>query len=191
MRTLKSAEPEVFLVDILDSNGSARPVWCAMHYVGGAHNLLICEFELQGCSDVSAYTAKLPEAPSNLLGSDPDTSAASFERKSLPLDLNAGPISVFEGQGHTMENLHLMSRLQQQLSSQTNVQDLFDVLVGLTQELTGYHRVMVYRFDPEFNGEGTFLFLDHYPAPSGGRGTALENRHSIHISSTNGGNSCL
>lgn len=52
-----------------------------------------------------------------------------------------------------------MNQIQSQLSACQDIQQLQDVLVGLVSEMTGFHRVMSYRFDSKHNGcvEGEFL----------------------------------
>jgi hypothetical protein len=128
-----------------------------MHYVGGAHNLLICEFELDDDSE-DTYTRandRFPPAPINTLDSDPTDAASSFECKSEPIGFSLGSLSGFRSQCRTMEILHIMARFQNQLSTQTDVQGMLDVLVGLCKEITGFHRCTVYRLDENHNGEGT------------------------------------
>ncbi len=51
------------------------------------------------------------------------------------------------------EALKTLSYLMMQLQSCTTQEHMFDVSVELLQHLTGYDRVLVYRFDSEFNGE--------------------------------------
>lgn len=52
----------------------------------------------------------------------------------------------------SMEIFNAMTQAQQQLSAGKNVQSVLDIVVGLIAELTGFHRVMVYRFDNHKNG---------------------------------------
>lgn len=51
-----------------------------------------------------------------------------------------------------MEVSKIISQVQEQLAAQTTLQDLLDVLVGLVQDLTGFHRTMAYQFDQSWNG---------------------------------------
>jgi hypothetical protein len=153
-RTGQSAEPEVFAINFLDPDGVSIPMWCAMHFVGGAHKLLICEFEVDMAPYMGGQTSNLPPSPVNTLDNKSEDAASSFNSKSEPLYLGMETVDVFRGESRCMDVIHLMSRIQEQLSSQTKVQLLLDVIVGIIQELTGSHRCMVYRFDEEYNGEG-------------------------------------
>ncbi|KAF2467268.1 phytochrome-like protein [Lindgomyces ingoldianus] len=151
--TSQSAEPKVFSISFMDPGGYIVPAWCAMHFVGGQHNLLICEFELEeSCCINQTLEDDLPSTPYNTLGSDPGEATSSFLKKSEPLNITVHTIDMFQGEGRTMEVVSVMSHIQQQLSSKNDIQDLLDTIVGLIQELTGYHRCMVYRFDENYNG---------------------------------------
>ena len=61
---------------------------------------------------------------------------------------------------HLLQLLKVISQIQHQLSSQTDIQGLADMIVGLMRDLTGYHRCMVYRFDEGYNGEVLAELLD-------------------------------
>lgn len=123
-----------------------------MHFVGGAHKLLICEFERDEAYFIGSQSSSLPPAPVNTLENKYQDATSSFSSQSEPL--GSETTDVFRGQSGCMDVIHLMSRIQEQLSLQTDLQKLLDVIVGITKELTGSHRCMVYRFDEEYNGEG-------------------------------------
>ncbi|PSN69838.1 phytochrome-2 [Corynespora cassiicola Philippines] len=156
--TQSSAEPKVFSMTLVDPRGTLMPLWCAMHFVGPPHNLLVCEFEPRVGLDVATSTIDLPAFPYNSLDSDPRQAQSSFISRSKPLNVDVG--KMFLNEGSTMEVLNVMSMIQQQLSSQENIQDLLDVIVGLVKELTGQHRVMAYAFDEQFNGKVVSELLD-------------------------------
>lgn len=154
LHTHASSEPEVLPLDLLDPLGRPRSMWCALHFVGPPHNLLICEFEPGWTANMHQHISDLPPEPVNTLDRQAPDPCDSFESKSEPLNLSSDASSAFRGEGFTMDAIHIMSRIQQQLSAQTKVQALLDVIIGLIKELTGYHRIMAYRFDEDFNGEG-------------------------------------
>lgn len=52
----------------------------------------------------------------------------------------------------SMEIFNAMTQAQEQLSAAKTVQSVLDIVVGIIAELTGFHRVMVYRFDNHKNG---------------------------------------
>ncbi|KAF2795525.1 phytochrome-like protein [Melanomma pulvis-pyrius CBS 109.77] len=149
--TLKSHEPKVFPVSFQQPEGETIPVWCAAHFVGGEHNLLVCEFELRNRPSSDKMSRDLPSSPFASLDSDPLDAVLSFVNKSMPLNIDLD--DMFGDQGTTMELLDVMSQIQHQLSSQKDIENLLDVIVGLMMQLTGFHRCMVYRFDEEYNGK--------------------------------------
>jgi light-regulated signal transduction histidine kinase (bacteriophytochrome) len=52
-----------------------------------------------------------------------------------------------------MQLLDIMSQVQELLGSAMNSEDFFKILVGIVKQLTGFHRIMIYQFDPVFNGK--------------------------------------
>ncbi|KAF2466189.1 uncharacterized protein BDR25DRAFT_345761 [Lindgomyces ingoldianus] len=152
-KSTKSAEPKVFSVSFLDPSGYIIPAWCAMHFLGGDHHLLICEFELQeSLGNIQAELDNLPSTPYNTMDSDPIDAASSFSSRSEPLNITVDTVDMFQGEGRTMDVVNIISQIQLQLSMKNDIQDLLDAIVGIIQELTGFHRCMVYRFDEDYNG---------------------------------------
>jgi light-regulated signal transduction histidine kinase (bacteriophytochrome) len=154
-QTSKSAEPKIFNISFMDPSGCIIPAWCAMHFLGGGHNLLVCEFELEAHSEISPGTPDdVATTPFNSLASDPfDTAAtASFISMSEPLHVGGPRSDLFQGQGRTIEVVNVMSQIQQQLSATQTTQGLLDAIVGVISELTEFHRCMVYQFDEAYNG---------------------------------------
>jgi light-regulated signal transduction histidine kinase (bacteriophytochrome) len=47
-----------------------------------------------------------------------------------------------------------------QLASANNFQDFLKVVVGIVKELTGFHRVMIYQFDEDWNGQVVSELVD-------------------------------
>jgi len=160
-KTLESAEPKVFNISFMDPSGWIIPAWCAMHFLGGDHNLLICEFELEANMETSPDLGDdLVSTPFNSLASDPMDAAASFISMSEPLNIAEERINLFQGEGRTMEVVNIMSQIQQQLSGSTTIPELLDAIVGVVQELTDFHRCMIYQFDEEYNGEVVAELVD-------------------------------
>src|SRR4051812_883109 len=52
----------------------------------------------------------------------------------------------------SMDIFNAMTQAQKQIADCKSVQVLFDVVVGIISELTGFHRVMFYQFDSDKNG---------------------------------------
>jgi light-regulated signal transduction histidine kinase (bacteriophytochrome) len=59
-----------------------------------------------------------------------------------------------------MEVFNIMSQIQEQLSSATSLELFLKVICGITKELTGFHRVMIYQFDDVWNGKVVAELLD-------------------------------
>ncbi|KAF2709473.1 hypothetical protein K504DRAFT_526003 [Pleomassaria siparia CBS 279.74] len=125
--THKSHEPKVFSIMLQNPQGHTIPLWCASHFVGGSHNLLICEFELQKASSFETPYSDLPSTPFCSLGNKPKDTASSFTDKSEPMNLHTK--TLFRGEGSAMQLLDVVSQVQGQLSSQTTIEGLLDVIV--------------------------------------------------------------
>ncbi|WP_278235694.1 SpoIIE family protein phosphatase [Isoptericola sp. AK164] len=107
------------------------------------------------------FEAVLHHAPDSALDGRPAVLVVELEPFSGPTSLTY--TSTFEPVRDALTELDRASSLQQ----------LYDVAVRRVRELTGFDRVMLYRFDPDYNGEvvaearrddlNPFLGL-HYPA---------------------------
>ncbi|TIA87301.1 hypothetical protein E3P99_03262 [Wallemia hederae] len=60
----------------------------------------------------------------------------------------------------SLDIVGLLGEISEQLSSVNDIQELFDVTVGLVKELTQFHRIMLYQFDPEYNGKVVAELVD-------------------------------
>lgn len=152
-KTSKSAEPKVFGISFVNPEDQIVPFWCAMHFLGGDYNLLMCEFELEMGPDIDHVLLEGPASmPYNSLDSDPLDAAVSFFSPLEPLDIAGDTIDSLQGEGKTMEVVSVMSQIQEQLSRSANVQELLDAIVAITRQLTNFDRAMVYQFDEDYNG---------------------------------------
>jgi light-regulated signal transduction histidine kinase (bacteriophytochrome) len=148
-----STEPKVFSICFMDPEDCISPSWCAMHFVGGDHNLLICEFELDAKPDIrEALLEGTTSMPYNSLNSDPSDAAASFVSYPEPYDPDRLQDEDFEADGNSMDLVNLMSKIREHLSISTNIQDLQEAIVAVTRRLTNFDRAMVYQFDEDYNG---------------------------------------
>lgn len=132
-------------------------LWCAIHLPPKSKGLVICEFE--GYSDAfylkDVGTAKvLPVIPVRSTGFD--VSPAEFKKSTTS---TSKPLPVIEiarqrrqKEFSSLDIFNAMTQTQKQLLSATSVQENFEVTVGIIAELTGFHRVMFYRFDAQKNG---------------------------------------
>lgn len=147
--------PEVFIMPIVQRDGSSRRFWCAIHASEANRDLTICEFELEDDQiyplNVSGET--LPLEPASTLGADPsaDDVAASSVAINQPLRVLRNSRRR-RGEAAAMEVFTILSQVQEQLAQTETLDVLLNTAAGLIRELSGFHRVMIYQFDPSWNG---------------------------------------
>ncbi|PWW80730.1 hypothetical protein C7212DRAFT_160977 [Tuber magnatum] len=156
--------PDVFPLAITSPNSTEIKLWCAIHIAEKKPDLLICEFELEDDHIYPLFSPteeEAPPLPEDTLNSNPS------EQDLLESTLSASrPLRVLRharkqrGQAATMEVFNLMSQIQEQLSSASTLDIFLKVVVGIVKELTGFHRVMIYRFDEVWNGRVVTELVD-------------------------------
>jgi len=132
-------------------------LWCALHLAPSPANMVILEFEeyLDAFYLNDMRVAKtLPESPIRHM--DFDVTPEEFEKSTA---VASKPLPVLEiartrknKEFSSLDVFTAMSQAQQQISRCHSVQELMEVTVGIVAELTGFHRVMFYRFDERKNG---------------------------------------
>ncbi|KAI9759244.1 MAG: Light-sensor Protein kinase [Chaenotheca gracillima] len=155
--------PEVFTLSIRPPHKRVQKLWCAIHMNEKNPNLIICEFELD---DDKMYPLvpndeSTPEPPEDTLNSNPTAEelAESTVNASRPLRVLRSARKR-KGEAAAMEVFNIMSQVQEQLASATNLDAFLKILVGVVKELTGFHRVMIYQFDSAWNGRVVTELLD-------------------------------
>ncbi|PQE27303.1 hypothetical protein CJF32_00000274 [Rutstroemia sp. NJR-2017a WRK4] len=148
---------DVFSMALVAHTGLIN-LWCAIHIANGTEDLIICEFEeyhdsiffSDGVHTVSA----LPKNPTKTIDNETvlEERLRSISSGSQPLRV----LQIAKRRGRhaigSMEVFNAMTQAQEQIASATSVQGVLDVVVGLISDLTGFHRVMFYRFDGQKNG---------------------------------------
>lgn len=160
-QTGNSEEPVVFPFSFLDTQGNVIPTLCAIHCL--KNGLLICEFELQ---DYSMHPDATPDEERSehasplgkeSTGNSRDHIASNdtlSETPSHPRLLDFSDLQFTSPTGdQSFQILHITSRIQRHFASASTVPQLIDRVANVVQELTGFHRSMVYQFDQSFNGE--------------------------------------
>ncbi len=145
---------DVFAVSIILPLQARRPLWCALHISNGTRDLIICEFEQYSESFrlEEQFAKALPSTPSHMIDMDihPQDLLKSTSCASLPLRV----LDISRRKKHdgvsSMDVFTAMTQVQEQLAGAANVQEVLDLLVGIISELTGMHRVMLYRYVLEF-----------------------------------------
>jgi light-regulated signal transduction histidine kinase (bacteriophytochrome) len=154
--------PDVFTLSLTSLVGSPKPLFCAMH-LNNESNLIVCEFEPE--RDVfnpnHPSHENLPSKPVHVADNHPteDDLLRSTTSRSKPLY----PVGVARERNRNLGSLELfqvLSEIQDQLGSATILSDLLDAVVGLVQELTSFHRVMVYQFDETAAGSVVSELVD-------------------------------
>lgn len=160
---VNSNGPEVFTMSIRTPQRKLQKLWCGMHITDKNPGLIICEFELE---DDPLYplvpnNEGTPDLPEDTLSSDPtaDEYADSTEIASKPLRVLRSARKR-KGEAAAMEVFNVMSQVQEQLASAPNLDKFLKILVGVVKELTGFHRVMVYQFDAQWNGRVVTELVD-------------------------------
>ncbi|KAI5242638.1 hypothetical protein E4T43_04649 [Aureobasidium subglaciale] len=155
--------PEVFTMSIRSPQRKLQKLWCAMHITDKNPGLIICEFELEDDPDFPLVPANegTPDLPEDTLSSNPsaDEFAESTEIASKPLRVLRSARKR-KGEAAAMEVFNVMSQVQEQLASAPNLDKFLKILVGVVKELTGFHRVMVYQFDAQWNGRVVTELVD-------------------------------
>ena len=147
--------PEVFLLSIkMPSQRSCR-FWCAIHTSPSNPDLVICEFELEDdqINPLNSSGEATPIAPSATLGSVPTQEQLVDSTSSI-----SKPLRVLrsarrrKGQAAAMEVFSILTQIQDQLARTDTLDALLNTATGLVKELTGFHRVLIYQFDMDWNG---------------------------------------
>ena len=156
--------PEVFTLSIkAPAMRRTRKLWCAMHINKKSPDLIICEFELEDDPDFPLVpdNSTTPEPPEDTLQGNP--SAAEFAESTIN---SSKPLRILrtarekKGDAAAMEVFNIMSQIQEQLANCPTLDAFLKVLVGVVKELTGFHRVMIYQFDAEWNGRVVTELVD-------------------------------
>ena len=155
--------PEVFILAIRPPTGRVQKLWCAMHINTSNPGLFICEFELEDDIEnpLVPHGEAISEQPEDTLQANPT------EEEIAESTLNASkPLRVLrsarkrKGEAAAMEVFNVMSQVQDQLANAPSLETFLKVLVGIVKELTGFHRVMVYQFDHDWNGRVVTELVD-------------------------------
>ncbi|KAL4935053.1 hypothetical protein BDV06DRAFT_207778 [Aspergillus oleicola] len=148
--------PEVFILTVNLHDGGTTRVWCAMHKTPATNGLVVCEFELEDDLEHPLTTSGSisPAIPANTLDILPtiEQMAGSTQSINQPLRI-LRRARRRKGEAAAMEVFSIVSQIQEQLARTDSMESLLDTTSGLVKELTGFHRILIYQFDSEFNGK--------------------------------------
>ncbi|RDW66323.1 hypothetical protein BP6252_09958 [Coleophoma cylindrospora] len=155
--TLVETHLDVFIITITNTVGQNVPLWCAIHISASSPDLIVCEFE--NFVDVFQHDGLhaekiLPKTPAHTIDNEVSEEERIKSTTSMSEPLRALQLARRRRKKAlgSMEIFNAMTQAQQQLSGAKSVQGILDIVVGLVAELTGFHRVMIYRFDNHKNG---------------------------------------
>lgn len=156
-KTTEDTHLEVFSVRISLPDRTFRELWCALHISKGTTDLIILEFEEYHdvFHLVDQYSDKtLPKEPVQTVDIDvcPIERLKSTTSESAPLRVLQLARKGKRPEVTSMSLFNAMNQAQSQLSEAKSVQNVMDIVVGIISDLTGFHRVMFYRFDSDKNG---------------------------------------
>ena len=147
--------PEIFSLSVATANGEPRRFWCATHVSQTQRDLVICEFELEddGVNPLNVGGTETPISPTGTLGFFPTTEqfAASTINVSQPLRVFRNARRK-RSEVAVMDVFNILAQIQEQLASARDLDSLLNTTAGLVKELTGFHRVLIYRFNRSWSG---------------------------------------
>lgn len=155
--------PDVFLLSLSQLNRKPRRFWVAIHICPSDPGLIVCEFEPEDdhVNPLNVSGRGTPTAPVATLGSEPTPEMLASSTSSL-----SQPLRVLRnarrrrGEAATMEVFSILTQIQNQLSRTDTLDSLLNTTTGLVKELTGFHRVLIYQFDVNWNGTTVAELLD-------------------------------
>ncbi|KAK3984100.1 hypothetical protein QBC44DRAFT_386040 [Cladorrhinum sp. PSN332] len=156
--------PEVFSLSLCHGQlNRFVKIWCAIHINPTHPGLVICEFELDNDTEnpLRPPDEDTPNLPEDTLNSNP-----TMEELTESTEILSKPLRVLRsarkrrGEAGTMQIFDIMSQVQEQLANAPNLETFLKILIGIVKELTGFHRVMIYQFDGNFNGKVVSELVD-------------------------------
>ena len=148
---------DVFPAIVILPSGAQSDLWCALHVANGSRDLVILEFEpytkIFSLNDED-YQKTLPTMPVQTVDIEVthEEQEKSYTSKSMPLRVMDISRRKKQYGVSSMDIFNAMTQAQQQLAGAKSVQQVLELTVGIVAELTGFHRVMLYRFDSSKNG---------------------------------------
>lgn len=153
----KETRLDVFQITLTFPYEPESRLWCAVHVAPKPEKMVVCEFE----EYVDAFYLKdlraarnLPDLPIRSMGaeSSPDELRNSTTSASKPLPVLEIARQRKQKEFSSLDLFNALAQAQKQINDCATVQMVENVVVGVISELTGFHRVMLYRFDSQKNG---------------------------------------
>ncbi|PLN79640.1 GAF domain-like protein [Aspergillus taichungensis] len=155
--------PDVFILSVNNPTGPPVRFWCAVHVNHTNPDIVICEFEREDdrLNPPSQSISSSPGAPVDTLRADPtpEQLAESTVDISQPLRILRNSRRR-RGETASMEVFNIISQIQDQLARAQTLDSMLNISVGIVKALTGFHRILIYQFDNDWNGYVVSELLD-------------------------------
>ncbi|KAJ5556556.1 hypothetical protein N7494_000471 [Penicillium frequentans] len=157
--------PEVFSLSLITGDGETRRFWCAAHTNQAQKDLVICELELEDDWINPLYTSGTKTSP---IDTNTDHTGEKFASRHINL---SQPLRTFRnarrsnGEAAAMELFGALTQIQEQLGLADSFDSLPHAAASLVKDLTGFHKVMIYQFDPSWNGRIVTELVDPQVEP--------------------------
>ncbi|PKY05752.1 hypothetical protein P168DRAFT_232654 [Aspergillus campestris IBT 28561] len=155
--------PDVFILTINKPTGPSVRLWCAVHVNHVNPDIVICEFELEDdrLNPPSQSVSSSPGAPVDTLRANPTPEQLAESTMDI-----SQPLRVLRnsrrrrGETASMEVFNIIAQIQDQLTRAQSIDSMLNITVGIVKALTGFHRILVYQFDNDWNGYVVSELLD-------------------------------
>ncbi|KAH6645722.1 GAF domain-like protein [Truncatella angustata] len=148
--------PEVLNTALHPLGEISVKLWCAIHISSANPDLIICEFELENDND---YPLCPPDEIARPASEGPPHQESTRKEFDLGDKTGSTLLKVLSrvrkkgGEAGPMQIVDIMSQAQERLTSAPDLDKSLEVLVRIIKELTGFHRIMIHRFDSSYNGK--------------------------------------
>jgi light-regulated signal transduction histidine kinase (bacteriophytochrome) len=144
--------PEVFLLSGTNQDGKwSWTCWCAIHIPPNS-DLIVLEFELEK-DHLFPLSTPLEEQTRDgeKMGMNVEPYVPTEEDLIESTTTESKPLRMLQRRQHRpqtsspMEHFSVLSQVNEQLASATDIKQFVRIVVGVFKEITGFHRVMVYQ----------------------------------------------
>lgn len=141
--------PDVLDITITTSNGESENFWCTIHENKENADCIICEIEPQRISTdgFGYHDDSISHAPTQHETGGDESGSSSPEEFRVFREPRASK------RGFEYSSiLNAVSRIIQLTSAAQSIDELFNRVIGILKEITGFDKATVYRFDSYWNG---------------------------------------
>ncbi|GFF22873.1 hybrid signal transduction histidine kinase J [Aspergillus udagawae] len=144
--------PDIHEVDVRQRYGATRRLWCTMHATKANSDHIVCEFELMRAV-LDYWRNSGPSKSVHAVYDNTSTDQRSDEKNStpsMPPEMQ-NMLRGIRGNFQSADMLSALSLVIQLAASTSSLSMLFNYLIGIIRELTGFSRVTVLYFDRDGN----------------------------------------